>query len=128
VSGEKLTNQSLEGRPAIVWFTTSYCVPCQVGATLVADLDDDLGGDAFDVLVVFVDPREPTSVLKSWRREFANNDWLVALDSDQELTNAVALRFLDTKFLLDQDGAVEDIDVEQADRDYLDLLRQEVGV
>lgn len=126
-SGETLTNESLKAKPSIVWFTTSYCVPCQVGAAIVADLDDDLGGDAFDVLVVFVDPNESTSVLKSWRREFANDDWMVALDSDQKLTESVGLRFLDTKFLLDQGGAIESIDFEQADDGYLDLLRQKVG-
>lgn len=97
-SGETLTNDSLRGKPSIVWFTTSYCVPCRVGAALIADLDDELGGDAFDVLVVFVDPGEPTSVLKAWRQEFADDDWMVALDASQELTKAVGLRFLDTKF------------------------------
>lgn len=126
-SGETLTNESLKAKPSIVWFTTSYCVPCQVGAAVVSDLDDDLGGDAFDVLVVFVDPNESTAVLKTWRREFANDDWMVALDSDQELTTAVGLRFLDKKFLLDQGGVIENIDFEQADDGYLDLLRQKVG-
>lgn len=94
--GRTLTNASLKGKPSIVWFTTSYCVPCQQGAALVSDLDDELGGDAFDVLVVFVDPSEPRSALTSWRDRFANDDWLVALD-DGTLSEKVGLRYLVVK-------------------------------
>lgn len=91
--GRTLTNDSLKGKPSIVWFTTSYCVPCQQGAALVSRLDDELGGEAFDVLVVFVDPNEPMSALTSWRAEFANEDWIVALDHGNELSEKVGLRF-----------------------------------
>lgn len=125
--GRTLTNGSLEGKPSIVWFTNSYCIPCQQGAALVSELDDELGGDAFDVLVVFVDPSEPTAALTDWRDRFANDDWMVALDSDQKLTKAVGLRFLDSKFLLDESGTIRNIDVVQADDNYLKLLREEVA-
>jgi len=95
--GRTLTNDSLKGKPSIVWFSTSYCVR----AALISRLDDELGGEAFDVLVVFVDPNEPMSALTSWRGEFANEDWTVALDDGNELSEKVGLRFLDSKFLLD---------------------------
>ena len=125
--GRRLTVSSLEGKPSIVWFTTSYCVPCQVGAREVARLDDELGGDAFNVLVVFVDPQEPASALRGWRERFANEDWLVALDEDVALANAVRLQVLDTKFLLDKDGTVRNIDYAVAGNDYVELIRKEVG-
>lgn len=123
--GRTVTNQSLGGKPSIVWFTTSYCIPCQQGAALVAKLDDELGGDAFDVLVVFVDPGEPMSALTNWRDRFANDDWMVALD-DGTLSEKVGLRYLDSKFLLDASGTIRNIDVVQADDNYLDLLREGV--
>ncbi|MDQ3767398.1 MAG: TlpA family protein disulfide reductase, partial [Actinomycetota bacterium] len=115
--GRTLTNDSLEGKPSIVWFTTSYCIPCQQGAALVAKLDDELGGDAFDVLVVFVDPGEPTSALTDWRDRFANDDWMVALD-DGTLSQKVGLRYLDSKFQLDAGGTIRNVDVVQADDNY----------
>lgn len=123
----KLTRASLKGKPSVVWFTTSYCVPCQVGAREVSQLDDELGGDKFDVLVVFVDPNEPTSALESWKESFANGDWLVALDKDNTLANVVRLRQLDTKFLLNQAGVIQNVDLDIADNDYLDLIREHVG-
>lgn len=123
--GRTVTNDSLKGKPSIVWFTTSYCIPCQQGAVIVSQLDDELGGDAFDVLVVFVDPGEPMSALTDWRDRFANDDWMVALD-DGTLSEKAGLRYLDTKFLLDESGTIRNIDVVQADDNYLKLVRQEV--
>lgn len=125
--GRPLTLSSLAGKPSLVWFTTSYCVPCQVGARAVSRVDDELGGERFKVLVVFVDPQEPSSALTSWRERFGNEDWLVALDSDAVLANAVRLVALDTKFLLDEEGTVRNIDYAVAGDDYVELIRKEVG-
>lgn len=124
VDGRIVTNESLRGKPTIVWFTTTYCVPCQVGARVVARLDDDLGGEAFKVLVLFVDPREQPGDLRQWRTEFAREDWTVALDTD--LATRVELRFLDTKYLLDASGMIQDVDVQIADDNYLDRIRKVV--
>ena len=127
VDGRRLTVSSLAGKPSIVWFTTSYCVPCQVGARVVARLDDQLGGKAFNVLVVFVDPQEQSSALRGWRERYANEDWLVALDGDVALATAVRLAALDTKYLLDPGGVVRNIDYAVAGDDYVRLIRKEVG-
>lgn len=120
--GRALTPGALRDRPAIVWFTTSYCVPCQVGAGPVAALDDALGGRAFDVLVVFVDPAEPVSALTGWRSSFARDDWMVALDTDG-LAQRTGVQYLDTKWLLDRDGVIRDIDAQVADDAYIARIR-----
>lgn len=125
-TGQVLTRASLRGKPSIVWFTTSYCIPCQIGAKPVAALDDELGGKAFDLLIVFVDPQEPPSALLWWRDQFARPDWLVALDADNSLAQAVGLRFLDTKFLLDSSGVIRDIDFQVANDRYVKLIRKAV--
>lgn len=122
--GQTVSNATLAGKPSIVWFTTSYCEPCKVGARVVAALDDELGGDAFNVLVLFVDPAEPPAALLDWRSEVARDDWIVALDT--ALATEVDLRFLDTKYLLDEAGVIQDIDVNIADQRYVELVRGEV--
>lgn len=125
--GEVITKDSLKGKPAIIWFTTSWCVPCQIGAREVAKLDNELGGSSFNVLVIFVDRRETDSHLRDWRKRFANKDWVVAFDN--ELTNLAAkvnLRFLDSKFLLDKNGVIKNIDFKIANEDYLNTIKKVV--
>jgi len=123
VNGQIITRDSLKGKPAIIWFTTSWCIPCQIGARDVSKLDDELGGDVFNVLVVFVDPRESKDDLISWRKNFANPDWMVAFDQGG-LAERIGLKFLDSKFILDKDGIVKNIDFRQADDNYLNTIRQ----
>lgn len=120
------TKGSLSGKPTLIWFTTSYCIPCQEGAIPVARLDDRLGGNALNVLVVFVDPTEPPSALESWRQQFGNADWIVTLDQDNTFARAVELQYLDTKLLLDADGVLKDVNAYRADAAYLTLLEQAI--
>lgn len=125
VDGRTITKESLKGKAAIIWFTTSWCVPCQIGAKEVAPLDNELGGKAFEVLVIFVDSRETDADLINWRKSFANSDWMVAFDN--ELTNLaqrINLKFLDSKFILDKDGVVQNIDFKIADGSYLSTIRE----
>jgi len=125
VGGKEITRDSLRGKPAIVWFTTSWCTPCQIGAREVSKLDDELGGNAFDVLVIFVDPKETNADLINWRRRFANEDWLVAFDNETTLlAQKINLKYLDSKFLLDKNGIMRNIDFKIADEAYLNTIRK----
>jgi thiol-disulfide isomerase/thioredoxin len=127
IDGRLVTKDSLSGKPTFIWFTTSYCIPCQQGAASVARLDDRLGGDAFNVVVVFVDPSEGRAALTSWRERFGRSDWLVALDPNDTFARAVHLRALDTKFLLDAQGDLQDVNLYPVDPAYLALLQQAAG-
>lgn len=122
--GKQITNAALSGRPALLWFTTSYCVPCQVGAKELAAYEREvLRETAPRVVFVFVDPSEPQEALLQFRDKFGLPSWDVALDADQ-LAQRAAVTALDTKIFLDGVGVVQDIDLAPVTDDYLDTVRR----
>ena len=108
VDKNPVTKNALRGKPAIVWFTTSYCVPCQIGAKEVKKLDEDMGGDKFNVVMVFIDPRETEQDLRAWKDNFASKDWLIAFGNEKMIAD-YKIRYLDTQYLLDKDGVIRNI-------------------
>ncbi|MBI2426472.1 MAG: TlpA family protein disulfide reductase [Candidatus Kerfeldbacteria bacterium] len=125
VSGETITRDSLKGKPTIVWFTATWCTPCQIGAKKVAQLQKELGDDKLNVLVVFVDPKESASDLRNWRNQFAHPDWKLAFDNG--LAEKIGIRYLDSKYLLGSDGVIQDFNTSIADDQYLALIRSAVN-
>lgn len=128
VDGKTITNNSLRGKPTIIWFTASWCIPCQIGAKKVSKIENDLGENAFNVLVVFVDLKEQNSDLINWKKQFASSDWIVGFDNKTTpLAQKVNLKFLDSKFILDKNGVIKNIDFKQADENYLNTIKQVVN-
>jgi len=81
-----------------------------------------MGPGALNVVVVFVDPKESPSDLQRWRQQFGKPDWQVGFDNG--LAIRVQLQYLDTKYLLDRKGVVQDSNVNIADDAYLARIRQ----
>lgn len=120
VDGKPLNNETFKGKPTILWFTTTWCTPCQVGAKKVAELNKELGG-ALNMLVFFVDARESESDLRNWRNKYADVDWKLAFNNG--LAEKIGIQYLDSKYLLDKDGIVRDFNTQIVNDQYLDLLR-----
>jgi cytochrome oxidase Cu insertion factor (SCO1/SenC/PrrC family) len=125
IEGASLSHESLKGKPTIIWFTTSWCTPCQIGAKKVAQLQKELGTNKLHVLVFFVDPRESENDLRNWRSQFANPDWKLAFNNG--LAEKIGIRYLDSKYLLGTDGVVKDFNTIIADDQYLALIRSAVN-
>jgi thiol-disulfide isomerase/thioredoxin len=125
IDGLETSSDTVAGKPSLIWFTTAWCVPCQIGAKRVAKLDAELGGDAFDVVVVFVDPRENDEDLREWKEKFAAPDWQIAFDDQSDpLATKISLQYLDSKYLLDGNGILLNQDFRIADDIYLALIRR----
>lgn len=121
VDGASITNETLKGKPTILWFTTTWCTPCQIGAKKVAQLQNELGGNELNILVFFVDPRELADDLRNWRSQFANPDWKLAFNNG--LAEKIGIQFLDSKYLLDKDGVIKNFDTQLVNQQYLDLIK-----
>jgi thiol-disulfide isomerase/thioredoxin len=125
IDGLEASSDSIAGKPSLIWFTTSWCVPCQIGAKRVAKLDAELGGNAFDIVVVFVDRDEDDEDLRKWKEKFAAPDWQVAFDDQSDLLSArIGLKYLDSKYLLNRNGVLLNQDFQIANDKYLALIRR----
>lgn len=106
IDGRTVTRESLRGEPAILWFTTSDCVPCQEGAKSLQRVLQRIGAeDKLAVVIVFVDPGEPREALAWWKSRFGRPDWVAALAAGS-MVQDYRLVYLDTKYLLDRDGVI----------------------
>jgi thiol-disulfide isomerase/thioredoxin len=110
LDGSVITPASTAGRPYIVWFTTSYCTPCQAGAATLRRLLDRLGAaDRVAVVMAFVDPTEPPTALASWKSRFGAPSWIVGF-ADGDTIRRYQVQYLDTKYLIDGQGLVRMVD------------------
>jgi len=126
-TGSRITKSSLAGHKSLIWFTAmSACPSCGPGALQVRQIDQQLGGNAFQVLLVFVNVTGPTSDLTSWRDTYGQSNWTVAADNQDQLALKVNIPCLDTKFVLDEHGNILDINSNPVDSSYLTMLRQKV--
>lgn len=107
VFGRRVNRSSLVAeRPGLLFFTTTYCLPCVEGLGALARFQNDAGADRFNVLVAFVDPREQPGALQAYQQENGlPRTWFYALDTD-EMVGKYHLRALDTKYVLDRAGVI----------------------
>jgi cytochrome oxidase Cu insertion factor (SCO1/SenC/PrrC family) len=123
VDGAQITPAKLAGNDTLLWFTTTYCVPCQIGAQEYQSLDNELGDKAPTVLFVFLDPQEPDAALSEFRTKFGLPEWQMAMDTDQ-LAQRAGVQVLDTKIFLDEEGIVRDINTPPVNDAYLESIRK----
>jgi cytochrome oxidase Cu insertion factor (SCO1/SenC/PrrC family) len=127
-AGGSITNHVLTGQKSLIWFTdTSSCSSCAPGATQVGQLDKELGGNAFRVLLVFVNVDGSPSALTSWQDTYGQPGWIAAVDNQDQLASQVQIPCLDTKFLLDEHGKILNVNSDPVDSSYLSMLQQKVG-
>lgn len=101
----------IAGKPGLMFFTTTYCLPCIRGLQDLVRFERDVGSDRMNVVIVFVDPRENNEDLRWYRKQYVfPPTWYYAVDTD-DMVVKYRIRALDSKFVLDRQGVIRFADV-----------------
>ena len=113
-----ITKENFTGKPLFIFFTATWCTPCQIGAQNLARYDDEHGGNLFNVLIVFIDDKESDNQFINWKKQFGRDDWYIA--KGIEMANNYQVQFLDTKYVFDKDSIIKWIDVKPLEYSSID--------
>lgn len=113
----QITKQTFAGKPLFIFFTATYCTPCQIGAQNLAKYYDETG-KAFNVLIVFVDDSETNSQFIDWKSKFGRDGWYIAKGTDMAQTYHV--QYLDTKYVFDKNEVIRWMNVKPLDYSSID--------
>lgn len=104
VDGEPIRLDDFRGRPVLLNFWATWCVPCRKETPELIDLQTDWGED---VQVIGVNYSEVPAAVVKFHDEFGIN-YPLALDRTGEVTGSYKLTGLPESFFLDGDGVIRD--------------------
>lgn len=106
VDGRPVTLSSLRGRPVIVNFWASWCIPCRDEFPLLVDAYERYRDDGLEILGVIHDDGPQTA------REFAQSygaTWPLLADPDDVAWRAYRGAFLPISYFIDRDGVIRSV-------------------
>jgi hypothetical protein len=66
----------------------------------------------FNVLLIFIGTNEKDSDIIDYKKKYAQEDWFVAKDGDQQMVKLYNVKYLDTKIIIDKNGIIRYIDLQ----------------
>lgn len=94
------------GKVLLVNLWATWCAPCIKELPSLAKLQQDLGGEAFQVVTIAVDERDPAKIAPFLASHGAGN-LPVLIDRDRTVEKLAQVIALPTSLLVDRDGKVK---------------------
>jgi cytochrome c biogenesis protein CcmG, thiol:disulfide interchange protein DsbE len=100
--GKTRTLKNFSGKPVLLHFWATWCVPCQEELPALQRLYEEMGNDQFEIVAVNIDRGDPAKVLEyidKYKLTFLN-----LLDPEQSVRKQYFIRGLPTSYLIDGEG------------------------
>lgn len=106
LEGEQFSLQQQHGKPVLILFMASWCTTCVPGAKDINQLTKTKDGQDLSVLIVDADAHDTPAQLSAFRQQIGGPSKYWAVDSKGQITQAFAVKTLDTTILIDRQGRV----------------------
>lgn len=105
LDGQVYTLSEQRGKPTLVFFMAYWCGTCIPEGQALARLQQEYG-DQLNIIAIDVDPSSSVEVLAQFKSAAGDGAFTWAFDAGQQVTQAYAVRSLDTTLLLNENGIV----------------------
>lgn len=105
IGGERVSFESLQGRPVLVTFWATTCITCRKEIPHLKEIYETYSPQGFEMVAVAM-PYDPPARVWEFMKQKAL-PYKVALDTDGAVTEAFgAIRFTPTTFVISGDGRI----------------------
>jgi thiol-disulfide isomerase/thioredoxin len=101
--GSDMVLADLQGRYIVLNFWATWCAPCRVEMPHLSALQDQLGGDDFEVVTVAVGPN-PLPAMTRFLDEIGVDNLPLHTDARQRFARAMGVLGLPVTLIIDPDG------------------------
>ncbi|MBE7520630.1 MAG: TlpA family protein disulfide reductase [Thermoflexaceae bacterium] len=113
VDGQVVRLDGFRGRPVLINFWATWCVPCRKETPELVELQSEWGDQA---QIVGVNYSEPADTARAFATNFGIN-YVLPLDNTGEVTGSYKLTGLPETFFLDSEGIIRDHRIGQLNPD-----------
>jgi cytochrome c biogenesis protein CcmG/thiol:disulfide interchange protein DsbE len=123
LDGQTVSLEALHGRPVIVNFWASWCVPCREEFPLLVDAYQRYSPRGLEIVGIIHDDGAQTAT--DFARSYGAT-WPLALDPNDEAWNAFRAAFVPVSYYIDRDGVVRAISYGPPPSGFLDDQIQQI--
>lgn len=110
LDGETISLESLRGRPVLVNFWATYCMPCRVEMPVLQQIQESPEWRARGLAILAVNIGEPAGLVRSFVEVF-DLSFTVLIDSSQIVTRTYNAALIPTTYFINKDGIINEIKV-----------------
>ncbi len=110
LDGQTVSLSALKGRPVLINFWATWCVPCRMEIPVLQQLAEDAEWKERGLVVLAVNLGEPPSLVREFVEAFGIS-FTVLLDANLEVAVAYNAAAIPVTYFIDKDGIINDIKV-----------------